>query len=123
MSYGGGFNKFSAYLIGDLLSITPEDLMALAGIFLFVVVVWGIIFNHLLVLSINPSFARSRGIPALLIEGIFASVLAVVVAISIQWVGLLIINSMVRSAGVEPTPSAPEANVLSTGLRALFTSK
>ena len=32
MSYGGGFNKFSAYLIGDLLSITPEDLMALAGI-------------------------------------------------------------------------------------------
>ena len=31
--------------------------------------------------------------------------------------------AMVRSAGVEPTPSAPEANVLSTGLRALFTSK
>lgn len=29
---------------------------------------------------------------------------------------------MVRSAGVEPTLSAPEANVLSTGLRALISN-
>lgn len=94
MSYGGGFNKFSAYLIGDLLSILPEDIFALCGVFLAVLVIWAGIFNRLLVLSINPSFARSRGIPSFLIEGIFASVLAVIVAISIQWVGLLIINSM-----------------------------
>ncbi len=94
MSYGGGFNKFSSYLIGDLLSIVPEDLAALAVVFITVFVVWAGIFNQLLVLSINPSFARSRGIPSLFIESIFAALLAVVVAISIQWVGLLIINSL-----------------------------
>ena len=94
MSYGGGFNKFSSYLIGDLLSIAPQDIFALAGVFVFVLVAWAFIFNPLLVLSINPSFARSRGIPSLLVEGLFASILAVIVAISIQWVGLLIINSM-----------------------------
>ena len=96
--------------------------MALAGIFLFVVVVWGIIFNHLLVLSINPSFARSRGIPALLIEGIFASVLAVVVAISIQWVGLLIINSMLvlpAAAARNVTSNVKQYHVISVGT-ALF---
>lgn len=94
MSYGGGFNKFSSYLIGDLLSIVSEDLAALAVVFITVFVVWAGIFNQLLVLSINPSFARSRGIPSLFIESIFAALLAVVVAISIQWVGLLIINSL-----------------------------
>ena len=31
MSYGGGFNKFSRYLIGDILSITPEDWLSSAG--------------------------------------------------------------------------------------------
>ncbi len=122
MSYGGGFNKFSAYLIGDLLSITPEDLLALVGIFLFVAILWGFVFNHLLVLSINPSFARSRGIPALLIEGIFASVLAVVVAISIQWVGLLIINSMLvlpAAAARNVTNNVKQYHLVSVGT-ALF---
>ncbi len=94
MSYGGGFNKFSTYLIGDLLSITPADLLALVFVFFAVLFVWALIFNRLLVLSINPSFARSRGISTLFVESVFAALLAVVVSISIQWVGLLIINSL-----------------------------
>lgn len=94
MSYGGGFNKFSSYLIGDVLSITPAELTILSLVFVMVLCLWAMLFNRLLVLSINPSFARSRGINAMLIEGIFASLVAVVVAVSIQWVGLLIINSL-----------------------------
>ena len=94
MSRGGGFNKYSSYLIGDLLSISPEEIGSLFFVFLAVVLVWALVFNSLLVLSINASFARSRGIAAFLTEGLFASVLAVVVAVSIQWVGLLIINSL-----------------------------
>ena len=94
MSRGGGFNKYSSYLIGDLLSISPEEIDSLFFVFLAVVLVWALVFNSLLVLSINASFARSRGVAAFLTEGLFASVLAVVVAVSIQWVGLLIINSL-----------------------------
>lgn len=94
MSRGGGFNKYSSYLIGDLLSISPDEIRSLFFVFLAVVIVWAIIFNSLLVLSINASFARSRGVAALFTEALFASVLAVVVAVSIQWVGLLIINSL-----------------------------
>ena len=94
MSRGGGFNKYSSYLIGDLLSISPEEIGSLFFVFLAVVLVWALVFNSLLVLSINASFARSRGVAAFLTEGLFASVLAVVVAVSIQWVGLLIINSL-----------------------------
>ncbi|SEJ85668.1 zinc transport system permease protein [Propionispira arboris] len=94
MSYGGGFNKFSSYLIGDLLSIKTEELLALLFVFVLVVFVWVLIFNRFLMISINTSFAASRGIKTMWIEMGFAAVLAVVVAISIQWVGLLIINSM-----------------------------
>ena len=94
MSYGGSFNKFSSYLVGDILSITPEELGALLVVFLLVLLMWSVLFNRLLVLSINPSFARSRGINSFLAESLFAATLAVVVSISIQWVGILIINAM-----------------------------
>ena len=108
MSYGGGFNKYSSYLIGDILSITPDDLISLMGVFVLVLLVWGWLFNRLLVLSINSSFARSRGINAVMAEGIFASVVAVVVAISIQWVGILIINSLLV------LPAASARNITSS---------
>ena len=94
MSSGGAFNKFSSYLIGDLLSITVDDLIALSIVFVAVLAMWALLFNQLLVMSINASFARSRGIAALRVEAIFAAMLAVVVSISIQWVGILIINSL-----------------------------
>ena len=94
MSYGGGFNKFSNYLIGDVLSITTQELGSLLLVLVLVFIIWGLMFNKLLVLSINQSFARSRGIDVMLTEGIFAAMVAVVVAISIQWVGILIINAL-----------------------------
>ena len=76
MSSGGSFNKFSTYLIGDLLSISKSDLISLAIVFIIVVVMWALLFNQLLVLSINQSFARSRGISTFKIESIFAAMLA-----------------------------------------------
>jgi len=94
MSYGGSFNKFSAYLVGDVLSITPEDLGGLLLVFVLVLMMWSLLFNKLLVLSINSSFARSRGVNSFLTESLFAATLAMVVSISIQWVGILIINAM-----------------------------
>lgn len=122
MSYGGGFGKFSSYLIGDLLSISPMELATLLGVFLLVVVVWILMFNRLLIISINTSLAASRGINTLLIEMIFAALLAVVVAISIQWVGLLIINSMLvlpAAAARNITNSVKQYHVVSVAF-ALF---
>lgn len=94
MSHGGGFNKFSGYLVGDLLSITPYEIKLLFIVFLGVLLLWLLSFNKLLLISINPSLAASRGINTLLIESIFSAALAVVVTVTIQWVGLLIINSL-----------------------------
>lgn len=94
MSFGGSFNKYSSYLIGDLLSISPAEIVMLIIIFIGVIVLWLFIFNKLLLISINQSLASSRGVNTLLIEILFTSAVAIIVTVSIQWVGLLIINSL-----------------------------
>ena len=99
MSRGGGFSKFSPLLIGDILSITPADLAGLAAVNVFVFIGWVLLFNRLLLLSVNPSLARSRGISIFAVESLFAVLLAVVVAVSIQWVGILIINALLVLPG------------------------
>lgn len=94
LSRNGGFNKYSVYLIGDLLSISPNDLLTLSIVFVLVISLWIVIFNKLLLASMNPSLARSRGINVRLYEYLFAMMMAVIVTISIQWVGILIISSL-----------------------------
>lgn len=93
LSRGGGFAKYSRFLIGDILSITPKELLILAIAFGGVILLWGFMFNKFLLVSVNMSLARSRGIPVHLIEILFCVAAAVIVTISIQWVGILIINS------------------------------
>ena len=94
LSYNGGFTKYSVYLIGDLLSINTSDLMILGVTFITVIIIWFFAFNKLLLVSINQSLARSRGINVVFYEYMFTIIVAVIVTISIQWVGILIINSM-----------------------------
>ncbi len=99
MSHGGGFSKFSPLLIGDILSITPADLAGLLAVDAVVFVGWMLLFNRLLLLSVNASLARSRGVSIFAVEALFAALLAVVVAVSIQWVGILIINALLVLPG------------------------
>ena len=94
LSYNGGFNKYSSYLIGDLLSISSSDILMLIISFIAVLIIWVTCFNKFLLVSINHTFAKSRGINVKLYEYIFTILVAVIVTISIQWVGILVISSM-----------------------------
>ena len=94
MSLGGNMNKFSSYLVGDLLSISPKEILMLVVLFIVILLIWSFIFNKLLLVSINSSLAKSRGTNTLLIELLFTITIAVVVTITVNWVGLLIINSL-----------------------------
>lgn len=93
LSRGGGFARFSRFLIGDILSITPGEILLLAIALGGVVLLWWGMFNRFLLVSVNQSIALSRGIPVHLMEILFCVVTAVIVTVSIQWVGILIINS------------------------------
>jgi zinc transport system permease protein len=94
LSRSGGFAKYSAFLIGDLLSVGPADLVMLAVTLLAVLGLWFLAFNRLLLTGVNAELARSRGISASFHEALFTLATAVVVTVSIQWVGILIISSL-----------------------------
>ena len=90
----GNFNKYSSYLVGDILSITPSEILYLFITFIAVILFWYFMFNKLNVISINKTLAKSRGINTKLIDNIFVILIAVIVMISIRWIGILLINSL-----------------------------
>ena len=90
----GSFNKYSSYLVGDILSITPSEILYLFITFIAVILFWYFMFNKLNVISINKTLAKSRGINTKLIDNIFVILIAVIVMISIRWIGILLINSL-----------------------------
>lgn len=91
---GGSFTKYNKYLIGDILSITPGEIGALALVFLGILVFWVLCANRLTLTSVHPQLASSRGIPVQLSQAIFTTAIAVVVTLTISSVGLLILNSL-----------------------------
>jgi len=91
---GGSFTKFNSYLIGDILSVTPEKIVFLILILALVLVLWIFSFNRLLLSSVHPDLADSRGLKVFLWESLFSASVAVVVTVTMTWVGLLVINSL-----------------------------
>ena len=91
---GGSFTKYNSYLIGDILSVTPGEIGALALVLVAVVIFWIIYANRLVLTAIHPQLASSRGIPVKLSQSIFTTAIAVVVTLTISSVGLLILNSL-----------------------------
>ena len=94
LSANGGFSKYSGYLVGDILSITKNEIFVLAAIFLVVISVWVISFNKLMLASLSADMAKSKRINVKLYKNLFAVLIALIVTVSIKWVGMLIINSL-----------------------------
>lgn len=94
LSKGGNFSKYSSILVGDILSITPTEILYLVLIFAITLVFWLIGFNKLLAVSLNRTLAKSRHISVALMENIFAVLVALIVMVSIKWIGILIINAL-----------------------------
>ena len=94
LAQSGNFNKYSSYLVGDILSITNVEILYVFLTFVTVMIFWYFTFNKLNVISINTALAKSRGINIKLIDNIFVILIAIIVMISIRWIGILLINSL-----------------------------
>lgn len=94
LSANGGFARYSGYLIGDILSITPKEILYLAMVLIIVILVWFISFNKLMISSLNSDMAKSKQINVKFYKNIFTLLIALIVTISLKWVGILIINSL-----------------------------
>lgn len=94
LSSGGNFSKYSSLFVGDVLSITPKEIGLLVIIFAVTLVFFATCFNKLHSLSLNSSLARSKGVNISVIENLFSVLIALIVMLSIKWVGLLILNAL-----------------------------
>ncbi len=94
LSASGGFAKFSAYLIGDILTVQASELKWLLLLLVVVVLLWLFFFNRFLLASLNPDLAASKGIPTGVYQMAFMVVVAVLVTATIKWVGILLISSL-----------------------------
>ena len=116
LSGSGGFAKYSSYLIGDILTVSPAYVGLMAVVLAGTYIVWYFIYNDLLLLSVNPSLSASRGIKNALTENIFVVILAVAVMLSMKQVGILTINSLLI------LPAAAARNVSSNSRQYLVLS-
>ena len=96
---GGSFTKFNTLLIGDILSVSPARIGLLAVVLLLVAALWFTSINRMILSSTHPALADSRGIDVFWQQALFATAIAVVVTITMTWVGLLVINSLLVLPG------------------------
>lgn len=96
---GRSFTKFNSLLVGDILSVSPARIGLLALILLAVAALWVLALNRLALSAVHPALADSRGAKPAVVETIFNCVVAVVVALSMTWIGLLVINSLLILPG------------------------
>ena len=102
---GSSFTKFNRYLIGDILSVSPGEIGLLAIVLVLVLVLWVLASNRLVLTAVHPQLASSRGIPVWGYEVLFTVMIAVVVTLAMNWVGLMVINSLLV------LPSAAARNI------------
>ena len=96
---GQSFSKFNVLLIGDILSVHPAKIGLLSFILLLILALWLYAYNGLMLSSINPALAASRFRHTFWQQALFTSAIAVVVTLSMTWVGLLVINSLLVLPG------------------------
>lgn len=94
LSRGGNFSSYSGLLVGDILSIRPREICYIIIVFGLTMIFWYTGFNRILEISINTTLAKSRDMKVKWMENLFAICIAIIVMISIKWVGILLINAL-----------------------------
>ncbi len=96
---GQSFTRFNALLIGDILSVAPREIGLLAVILVLLLILWVTSFNHMILSSVHQALADSRGIRVVWKNFLFTAAIAVVVTVTMSWVGLLVINALLVLPG------------------------
>ena len=122
LSRGGKFSAYSSLLTGDILSVSPTDILLLAISLVAGIACWVMMYNALLLSALNQELARSRGISVRLVEDAFVCLVAVAVMLAIRWVGVLLINALLilPAAAARNISKSAAQNALFAVLISLF---
>jgi len=84
----------TTYLLGDLLSTTPTDLLIIFILSSAICLCVWIFWQPLLALTINPEMAEVEGVPTQKIRLLLLLLLALTIAVAIKVVGVLLITAL-----------------------------
>ena len=121
----GGNTELNAWLFGDILTVTWNDLVYIS---VAVIVVWGllaIIWKSLLTITIDEELAKVEGINVALVSLVYTLLIAILVAVAMKIVGALLITSLliIPAATARPLSQTVEQMALyaiGVGITAVF---
>jgi zinc transport system permease protein len=112
----------TGYLFGDILSLTQTQIWLIAGGTVGAVAVLALLWRALLQLTVAPDLAAVAGQPMRRLELAFLVLLALLVALGVQLVGVLLLTALliIPAASARPFARTPEQMaVIAAGLGAL----
>lgn len=99
---GRAASKFGL-LTGQIVAITPGQILTLVVCSLIVLLVLAVIWRPLMFASLDPEVARAKGVPVSGLTIVFMLVLGLAVALSVQVVGVLLVLALLITPAAAAT--------------------
>lgn len=98
-------HQVEAILFGSLITITEKDIFVLMLSALLCGTVLVLIYNHSMLIGLNPVIAKAQGINTVFLEYLFVAVITVVIVASLKIIGALLVLALIV------IPSAAAQNI------------
>ena len=108
--HSGAARGLSRFILGDILTVTDAEILALAGLALVTAVFLALFFNHLTLESLSPTLARARR-PLLsrFLPYLFGLWLALTATVAVWSVGLLLVTALLVAPAAAGRTAASSA--------------
>jgi manganese/iron transport system permease protein len=82
------------FLFGEILGISPTDLLALSVLAAAVLVIVAVLWKELLYSTFDPLGAAASGLPVVALDYLFLALIAITIVVSLQAVGIILVVAM-----------------------------
>ncbi len=84
----------SAYLFGNILTISPADLYLLGGLSVLLILFFSLYIHPILYIAFDREYARSQGIPVIWFEYLLIMFIALTIVACLRIVGIVLVISL-----------------------------
>ncbi len=86
--------NLSAYLFGDILTVSRTELWLLGALAAVVLLFFALLFKEIQLIAFDETYARSRGLPVDLLSVILLILVALTIVFNIRIVGIILVMSL-----------------------------
>ena len=90
----GNVPELNTFLFGNVLTITPSDLLIFCGFTLIVLVWYALLFPYIEAISFDQDFARTRRLPVTAVNIVMTVLVSVGIVLSIRLIGIMLLMSV-----------------------------